>query len=170
MIIKLIGAMMVLCGCGVFGIMSASSYRKEIRTLSSFMDLIHAVECELQYKANKLQDVFGNLADSMISPISDFCRILSAEFDSQVQPCVPDCVYAALTKCHNIPKSTESYIAKMGLTLGRFDLNGQLLELSALKKETALAISKLSAQQDTRTRNMKTLAICAGAAIVILFI
>lgn len=161
---------MILCGCGVFGIMSASSYRKEIRTLRSFIDMLHAIECELQYKANKLQNVFEDLADSAISPMSDFCRRLAAEFDSQVQPCVPDCVYAALAKCRNIPKSTESYIIKLGLTLGRFDLNGQLLELCALKKETELTLSKLSAQQDTKAQNMKTLAICAGAAIVILFI
>ena len=161
---------MIISGCGLFGIMTASSYRKEIKTLGSFIDLINAIECELQYKANKLQDVFGNLADSMKSPISDFCRILSAEFDSQVQPCVPDCVYAALAKCRNIPKSTEAHIAKMGITLGRFDLNGQLLELCALRKEVESALLKLSVQQDAKTRNMKTLAVCAGAAIVILFI
>lgn len=170
MIIKLIGALMIIIGCSLFGVMSASSYRKEIKTLGCFIDLINAIECELQYKASKLQDVFGDLADSMKRPISDFCSILSAEFDSQVQPCVPDCVYAALAKCRNIPKSTEAYIVKMGLTLGRFDLNGQLLELSAVRKEAESALLKLSVQQDTKTRNMKTLAICAGAAIVILFI
>lgn len=170
MIIKLIGAMLVLCGCSVFGIMSASSYRKEIKILGSFIDLINGIECDLQYKANKLQDVFEDLADSVPSPMSDFCRILSAEFNSQVQPRVPDCVYAALAKCRNIPKSTQCYIVKLGLTLGRYDLNGQLLELCALKKATELAIEKLSFQLDTKTRNMRTFAICAGAAIVILFI
>lgn len=170
MIIKLFGAILILLGCGLFGIMCASSYRKEIKTLGGFIDLINAVSCELQYKASKLQDVFAGLSDAMKSPISDFCRILSSEFESQVQPCVPECIYAALAKCQNIPRSTERHIVQMGLTLGRFDLDGQLSELNAVRKEAESALTELRSQQEMKTRNIKTLALCAGAAIVILFI
>lgn len=170
MIIKFLGAIMILCGCGLLGIMSASSYRKEVNTLDSFISLINLIECELQYKSNKLQDIFEDLAGTVKSPVSNFCRILSAELDSQVQPCVPDCIYAALSKCRNIPKSTEKFIVDMGQTLGRFDLKGQLTELSAVRTEAESVLSKLKSEQDSKTRNIKTLAICAGAAIVILFI
>lgn len=170
MIIKFIGAVLILCGCGLLGIISASSYRKEVHALGGFIELIHLIECELQYKANKLQNIFEDLAGSTKSPISDFCHLLSVELDSQVQPCVPDCIYAALSKCRNIPRSTEKFILDMGQTLGRFDLKGQLSELSAVKKEAESVLSKLKAEQDFKTRNIKTLAICAGAAIVILFI
>jgi hypothetical protein len=56
----------------------------------------------------------------------------------------------------------------LGETLGRFDLQGQLRGLEAVKKNAEFELEQLRSNQDVRLRNYRTFSICAGAALVIL--
>ena len=58
----------------------------------------------------------------------------------------------------------------MGSSLGRFDLDGQLLGLEAVRVYCQEQLSEMSKDRDVRLRSYQTLGLCAGAALAILFV
>ena len=170
MILRIIGSVLILGGSGVFGLMLAASYRKGVSALSEFIEIINSIECDLQYKASSLPAILKNIALNKRGVVHEFCRKLSEELDAQVQPSVYHCVQATLKKEANLPETTAKLIEKLGHSLGKFDIDGQVIELHALRKEAELLKEKMIAEQEQKLRSYKTLALCAGAAIVIIFI
>jgi len=61
-------------------------------------------------------------------------------------------------------------LMKFGATLGMFNADGQLIEIRNTRNEAQHKLDQLLSNQDTKTKNYKTLGLCAGAAIAILFI
>lgn len=170
MILRIMGAVLILSGSGIFGFMLAAAYRKEITALSELLEILNTIECDLQYKISSLPVILKNLSCSKKGVVYNFCKNLSQELDTQIQPSVYHCVQATLEKSENIPNNTRKLLEKLGHSLGNFDVDGQILELHALKKESELLKEKLLAEQENKLRSYKTLALCAGAAIVIIFI
>ena len=64
----------------------------------------------------------------------------------------------------------KTLLDKMGTTLGQFDLDGQLRGLEELRTLCAQELIALSEGKEDRLRSYQTLGLCAGAALVILFI
>ena len=58
----------------------------------------------------------------------------------------------------------------LGRWLGRFDLDGQLKGLDAVRQECRRHLEELNNNREVRLRSYQTLGLCAGAAIAILFI
>ena len=58
----------------------------------------------------------------------------------------------------------------LGKTLGRFDLQGQLSGIASVKQLCKRDLDGLQNNQELRLRSYRTLGICAGVALVILFI
>jgi len=69
-----------------------------------------------------------------------------------------------------MPKHTAEMILQFTKTLGKFDVEGQLLGIQAVKSEATLRLNQMSKDQAQRMKNYRTLGVCAGAAIIILFI
>ena len=61
-------------------------------------------------------------------------------------------------------------LRQLGKTLGRFDLEGQLQGLQAVCAACLEARDSLQKDRDTRLRSYRTLGLCAGAALAILFL
>lgn len=168
--IRILGAILVLVGCAVFGFLVARTYRREATYLREYIDLLNDIECELQYRAGRLSEIFSNLSQSRKGPIHSFCIALSDELEAQVQPSVPNCVFAAVRRTEDLPERVRKYLIKMGQSLGQFDISGQLLELRAIRSEAENELSVMVNEQELKTKNAKTLGICAGVTIIILLI
>ena len=170
MTLRIVGAVLIVAGCGGAGFLLSTAYRREIASLSALVEMFNYFECELQYNNSPLSDIFASFASNRKDTIGEFCDLLAKEIDTQVCPNAHACILAALEKRKNIPKETALLIKKFGLTLGKFSTNGQILEIRSIRTETKNKLDILLNDQDTKLRNYKTLGICAGAAIVILFI
>ena len=170
MTIRIIGAILIVIGCSSVGFLMAHSYRKEISILSEFADFLNMLECELQYRSPPVALVIKSFAGEKKGELCVFLRQLSKELDSQIRPSVESCVNAAISKVNDLPKQTEVYVRKLGATLGLFDIEGQILEIQALRKEVIDKLAFMQKNQSTQVKNYKTLGICAGAALAILFI
>ena len=79
-------------------------------------------------------------------------------------------MYAVLSKLENLPKSTAEALGLLGKSLGRFDLNGQLLGVESVRSYCRRELGSLEAGRDQRIRGYQTLGVCAGAALAILFV
>lgn len=165
-----IGALLIMAGCGGFGFTMASNYRKEERF---YQDLIHAlqtIENELQYHLSPLSELCRSAAKQSRGIVKQLLLNMAQELESQLLPDAGCCMYAALHRFPEIPSPARRICKQLGQSLGQYDLPGQLSGLAETRERCIQELSRMDQDRDIRIRNYRTLGLCAGAAIVILFI
>lgn len=167
---KLIGFVMVILGCGGFGYRIARGYLKEERTLRELLSLLDFMECELQYRLTPLPDLCRQAAAQAKGTLRKAFSVLAEELEDQISPDVERCMSAMLEKTGDIPSVTYQMLELLGRSLGRFDIEGQLKGMEAVRQECRRCLEQLSQNKDVRLRSYQTLGLCAGAALAILFI
>ena len=70
----------------------------------------------------------------------------------------------------DLPKYVRRNLKQLGACLGRFDLEGQVQGLEAVRCQCRQDLARLQENGPQRMRNYQILALCAGAALAILFI
>ena len=170
MTLKWMGAIIVLLSCGGFGFHLAAMHRQEEKNLRQLIGVLDYMECELEYRLTPLPELCRNAAEASAGIIQTLFLSLARELERQISPDAGCCINAALAALPNLSPDIRNLVKKLGKTLGRFDLPGQLRGLQAVRRETMQVLDKLTANQDTRLRSYQTLGLCAGAALAILFL
>lgn len=170
MIIKTIGAILIIAACGCFGFLTTASHRRSAKLMRQLLSAIDNISQELRYRMCSLPDAFHNTAQYYSGTIGAFFNTLANELEKQVAPDIICCVDAALAQTRDVPDIVKKGLLLLGKALGRFDLEGQLKGLDAVYEECSSILEAFIDNQDIRLRSYQTLALCAGAAIVILFI
>lgn len=170
MTLKLFGAAIILVCCGYLGFRIAKEYRKEISMMRSLSKCIQHMINELQYQLTPLPLLCVHTAGQATGIIHKVFLQLAKELDSQISPDVQRCMDAVLGKCSEIPKFACVVLKMLGQGLGKYDLSGQILALESVNKECNRILEDITQNQTVRLRNYQTLGLCAGAALVILFI
>ena len=95
---------------------------------------------------------------------------LATELEAQISPDVPSCLAAAAAKSGPLSKRIEEAVCILGSSLGRFDLQGQLQGLEAVRAYCRSELEQMATGRETRLRSYQTLGLCAGAALAILLV
>lgn len=170
MTIKLFGAILVILSCGGFGFLIASAHRIEVKTLRQFIYALDFMECELKYRMTPLPELCRQAAAASHGTVKRVLNLLASELDHQISPDVDRCMSAAIQQVKELPKLTREAMELLGRSLGRFDVDGQLKGLAAVRSESKRILDTYTKNQDVRLRSYQTLGLCAGAAMAILFI
>lgn len=168
--VKWIGALLIMGGCGGFGYSMAAAHRREERLLRQLLNLLDCLESQLQYHLTPLPQLCRWAADRGTGLIRAVFQGLALELERQTAPDVAGCMSSALQRIPELPKSIRRICTQLGNTLGLFDLPGQLKGLEAVRHSCQAALTALEQGRDQRLRSYQTLALCAGAALTILFI
>ena len=169
MIGKWIGAMLVIAGCGAVGFSVASGYRKAEAGLRQLMDALGYMESELAFRMTPLPDLCRLTGNAQKNPVGRAFAILSQGLERQVSPDVTACVQEMLSQVE-LPKSVQEGFRKLGTSLGRFDLEGQIKGLQQVRDDCRRELENMSLNREERLRSYQTLGLCAGAALAILFV
>lgn len=167
---KWLGAAIIITVCGYFGISYANAYRKEERNLRQLISILDYMECELQYRLTTLPNLCRQVASDGKSGIYHFFGMLADELEMQHSTDVSSCMHVTIEKYAHLTNITRKILISLGQTMGRFDLTGQLKALESARRECRTELENLTQNKDIRLRSYQTLGICAGAALVILFI
>ena len=170
MTLKLIGAICVIAGCGAVGFRIAAAYRFEEKALQQLLHSLEYMDSELSYRLTNLPQLCRQAAEACSGPVRRFFISLSQELETQLSPDVERCVTVCLEKQKDIPPITCKMLERLGATLGKFDLDGQLDGINNARSETNRQLELLCKNKDNRIRSYQTLGLCAGAALAILFI
>jgi len=168
--IKIIGASMIIIGCGSVGFKLAAGSIREERFLKQLISVLDYMECELQYRLTPLPTLCKQAAAQCAGSLSKLLLSLTEELEAQISPDVERCMSAAIYVNKDLPVSTAGILENFGKSLGRFDLKGQLKGIEDTRNECQRSLTKLLDNKDNRIRSYRTLALCAGAALAILFI
>ena len=169
MYLKLFGAVLIISGCGAWGFHIAFSQRLEFRCLKQLLQSLDYMQCELQYHLTPLPQLCRDVAKQYSGIFHNFWYTLSQELEDQIAPDVFSCLKSALAKV-DLPPKAATILNDMAMTLGRFDLEGQVSALESARQACRMQIQRLEADFIIRQRSCQTLGLCAGAALAILLL
>ena len=170
MIYKWIGAVLVVAGCTGFGFSAAAAHRRQEQFLQQLIKALQMIRWELQYRLTPLPELCRMAARGCRNPLKEVLRKLAKELDNQTFPDADGCMAEALKKCGELPPGGRRLLRQLGGSLGRFDLPGQLEGLQSLTEECRQNLQELRSGADVRLRSYRTLGICAGISLAILFL
>ena len=170
MSLRFFGAVLIVLGCGGFGAMLARNDRLAEQSLRSLCAGLDLMSSELQYRLTPLPDLCRMAGEELGGGVGAVFSALAMALEDQISPDVNACMHAALAKNPNLPEATAACFRILGTSLGRFDLEGQLRGLDRTRTECRERLAQLAAGRDQRRLNYKTLSLCAGAALAILFL
>ena len=168
--IQWIGAALIVAGCGGVGFSMVIFDKRELDAIRSLLDAVAFMRKELSYRVTPLPELCRKASDACCGCVRRFFRLLATELERQIAPDVACCVTAAITNCSDIPGKTLALLQRMGTSLGYFGLEEQLTGLDALLAEGDTLRQQLEHNRSQRLRGYQTLALCAGAALAILFL
>ena len=167
---KLIGVVMIICGCGGMGWSIAAAFRREEAALRQMIGALDYMECELQYHLTPLPDLCRQAGRETKGISAEVLTVLAAELESQIQPDVGSCMEGVLLRFGEIPGKVRNAFELMGTSLGRFDMEGQIRGLEMVRSFCRRELEEMGRNRESRLRSYQTLSLCAGAALAILFV
>ena len=170
MTLKILGAVFVILGCGGFGFSIYRNHKKEVKALEQLIKALDYMENELNYQLTPLPQLCKDISAVCTGVVRRFFLALSEELDKQITPDVKSCTQVALERLDDIPSQGKCFFLDLGTCLGQFDVGGQTNAICAIKSNCKKTLQYISTSQEERLRNYQTLGLCAGAALVILFI
>lgn len=170
MTLKILGALFVIAACGGLGFSIAAAHKREVRTMKRFIFALDLMSWELEYRLTPLPELCRYVGQSGSGPVNCLFSMLAEELERQVSPDVAACVHSVLSKLKYVPKLTADGFLRLGDSLGKFDVPGQLQGIASLRSECNQMLSVYTNNQDARLRSYQTLGLCAGAALAIIFI
>lgn len=168
--LKLMGVIFVIAGCGSVGFRIAANHRNEEKALHQLIGILDYMACELQYRLTPLPDLCRQVAKEFTHVPSNVFLELALEMEAQLSPDIACCMSAVLSKRMALPTITRSELELLGKSIGRFDLEGQLKGLEAVQKDCRRNLETLGNNRESRLRSYQTLGLCAGAALAILLV
>lgn len=135
-----------------------------------FLNCLDYMEWELLYRLTPLVDLCRQVSGQTGGSLGTLFIKLAEELESQISPDVAGCMQVALALSAPLPKKVEKNLKLFGKSLGRYDLDGQLKGLDSVRTQCRRDLKELEKNREEHQRIYQTLGLCAGAALVILFI
>lgn len=167
---KIFGAILIMLACGGMGFSVAATHRRKEQMLQQIQSAVKFMSCELQYRQTALPTLLSLAAKETGGMVRQILSAMHRELERQIAPDVAFCMQVVLADYPKLPQTVLQKLQLMGNTLGRFDLSGQLSGLETVSQLCQRDLDGLLLNRDARLRSYGTLGLCAGAALVILFI
>lgn len=167
---KWLGAILIVISCGGFGFSFAAAQVREENFLRDLARVLDYMQCELQYRLTPLPTLCAQVANETKGSLRTLFHTLAQQLDASASSDASACMRELLSQMDDFPPQTQSALTHLANCLGRFDLAGQLKEFEAVRAECRNALDALTDNKQIRLRSYQTLGLCAGAALVILFI
>ena len=170
MTVKYLGAILIFAACGTMGMSFASAHKQKERQLQQLIAAVRFMACELEYRQTPLPQLMRLCAAEIGGMIGRVFTQLSVELERQIAPDAACCMASVVAQMPKLPTLVQEKLLLLGRTLGRFDLSGQLSGLEAVAQLCKRDLDGLLINRDARLRSYMTLGLCAGLALVILFV
>ena len=170
MVLKIVGAILVIAGCGCVGFKISFNYRRDENALEQLVCILDFMHCQLQYRMTPLPSLCRQVATDFRNMPGQIFEDLAAKMELQSSTSIGQCMISVLSAKRTIPAITRIKLIQLGNSMGRFDLEGQLKGLEALRQDCIRNLDEMRANRDVRLRSYQTLGLCAGVALAILFV
>ena len=170
MIFRVIGAVLIVASTTAMGFSIAASNKKEEHALRQLLRALEFMSCELEFRMPALPELCGSAATQATGPVRELFLALQSKLMEQNTVDVPSCLIWAEKEVTKLPEGVLRNMRHLAKCMGRFDLQGQLSGIRSVAELCMRDLKGLQNNQEVRLRSYRTLGICAGIALVILFI
>lgn len=170
MYLRWIGASLILAGCTWTGLSAATSFSLQEHMLCQLQHVLSYMMCQLQYRQLPLPTLCRQASLESPGTVGRILSDLSEALDSQIEPDVFGCMQRVLGNYRLPGKRMQRIFLLLGRNLGCFDLQGQITGLEEVASICEQEQKPLSQKKQNVMRSYRTLGVCAGAALVILFL
>lgn len=170
MTIKVLGAICIILACGSIGFLQAFTFRQKENMLQQLVHAVQFMICELQYHQTPLPQLMRMSAAESNGTVGKILFAYGEELDRQLAPDAACCMNAVIAQIPKLPSILRERLLLLGRSMGRFDLTGQIAGLEAVCQLCKRDLDGMSVNRDVRLRSYLTLGLCAGIALVILFV
>lgn len=167
---KWIGALLIMAGCGAFGLGLCAHHRAEEESLRKLIRALDYMACELQFRMTPLPELCRLAGQESGGQLRRVLTDLARELDTGLDTQVSSAMARVIENFPELPGYTRENLNLLGSSLGRFDLEGQKSGLDAVRCACRRDLDTLNQNRDNRLRSYQTLALCTGAALAILLI
>lgn len=168
--LKWIGAVCIIAGCSGWGIRMANGYHRQIILLDQLRTALHMMRWELCYRCTPLPDLCVSVAENTSGVLRKLLYDFAENLENHIQPDAQRCMRAAVRTHNQIAPNAKRILLYLGKILGRYDLEGQLQGLDQVIAECTKECRSMENDHSIRMKSYRTLGICAGAALVIIFV
>ena len=168
MSLRLIGALFIIAGCAVCGAVASNNQRKGIACIEQLISALDMLVCELEYHRTPLPELCRSIGANRTGELGRFFTALAEEMDSQIKPNVTACVAATLSSTTDLPREVQHLLHQLGDSLGKFDVEGEVLSLQALRTNAVQKLETMRLARKEKGKTNQTLWICAGVAAAVL--
>lgn len=165
---KWIGALLIIAGCGAFGLRLCAHHRAEEESLLKLIRALDYMACELQFRMTPLPELCRMAGQESGGLLRRVLTDLARELDTGMDTDVSSALGRVLETVPELPRHSRENLLLLGSSLGRFDLEGQKSGLDAVRSACRRDLEALNQNRDNRLRSYQTLALCTGAALAIL--
>lgn len=165
---RILGAAAVIAGCGGFGFSLAAAARRECVMLRILIRTIQEMQWELKYRMTELPELCRLAGETGSGVIREIFLEMAGKLERRE---VMDISAAFLSELNRreIPRKVRRNMKQLAQSLGRYDLEGQLQGLEAVRQQCRTDLRELESERKEQMRSYQTLAVCAGASLAILF-
>ena len=167
--IRIFGAALLLLSCCGFGFSLSVSHRKELDMLRTLKKAVQEMEWELKYRMTELPELCilaGNMTGGVLKDI--FMELANKMKNREVMD-ISACFNGIIGQ-KELPRRVRRNLRQLSVHLGRFDLDGQLQGLEAIRQQCCIDIMELKENSRERLHSYQVIAACMGTALVILLI
>jgi len=168
--LKWIGAVCIITGCSGWGILLANGYHRQVILLDQLRTILHMMRWELCYRCVPLPDLCVTAAENASGVLRKLFYTFAENLDKRTEPDAQRCMRSAVRTYNQLPPSAKRILLYLGRILGRYDLEGQLQGLDQVIEECTRAFRNMENDREIRIKSYRTLGMCAGAALAVLFI
>ena len=170
MTLKWIGAILILVCCGGAGFSMATSHKRQERSLEALRSAIDMMVCELEFRMTPLPQLVRMASKEVDGQVADVFSALAHRLEASCDADAGVCMTQVLEDFPGLSWRLRENLEKLGRCLGRFALSGQVSGLKGISLLCQRDLNSLALDRDARLRGYRTLGICAGVALVILFL
>ncbi len=167
---KWIGAILVLAGCGGFGLSIGISYHRRENLLKNLIKAVSLMENEIQYRLTPLPDLMEMAGEESGGILANIFHSFAQELQAQSSSDPGGCMGNTLSRFFIQEFRIKQQLRELGRCLGKYDLPGQLRGLEAVKQQCDDLLEQQILQRKEKLRCYQTLSVCAGIALAILLL
>lgn len=167
--IKALGAVVIIAGCGGFGFSLSAGVKRETNMLRRLISALQEMEWELKYRMSSLSELCRLAGDAAGGNIREIFLEMAGKLDRR-EVCDISASFLSEVNNRDLPRRIRRNLKQLGQCLGRYDLEGQLQGLEAVRQQCRKDLKELESNSVQRLRSYQTLALCAGFALAILLL
>ena len=170
MILKLIGVILTVFASGLISFQIAANYIKEIKQVKKLIYVLTYMESELTYRRTPLPELFLKLSINRPGVLGSVFEKTGKLLEAKLNSSVESCIGVAIDEVEGVSKSAVIVLNQLAANLGKFDVEGQVNGIRSVAEESRSILKSLEENKTEKLRGIKTLGVCAGAAVAILLI